>query len=76
MCKIIGIRTVQIVIHNGVERILTDVRHIPDLKKNLLSLRALDSIWCKIVIDIGAMRILHVLMIVMKVRKVGNLYPL
>jgi hypothetical protein len=37
-CKIIGIGTIKIRMHDGIVRTLTNVRHIPDLKKNLISL--------------------------------------
>ena len=40
---VVGIGTVQIKMHDRVMRTLTDVRHIPDLKKNLISLGVLDS---------------------------------
>lgn len=37
-CKILGIGTVKIKMHDGVLRTLTSVRHVPDLKMNLISL--------------------------------------
>ena len=33
-CKFVGIDSIQIVMHDGVVRTLTEVRHIPELKKN------------------------------------------
>nr|KYP38721.1 Retrovirus-related Pol polyprotein from transposon TNT 1-94 [Cajanus cajan] len=42
-CKTIGIRTIQIKMHDGVIRTLTEVRHVPDLKKNLISVGVLDT---------------------------------
>ncbi|CAN1141484.1 Retrovirus-related Pol polyprotein from transposon TNT 1-94 [Linum perenne] len=42
-CKVAGIRSVQIKMFDGAVRTLTDVRHIPDLKRNLISLSTLDS---------------------------------
>ena len=41
-CKVIGIGAVRIKMHDRVVRTLTEVRHIPDLKKNLISLGILD----------------------------------
>ena len=32
-CKVIGIGTVRIKMHDGIVRTLKDVRHAPDLKK-------------------------------------------
>ena len=41
--KIVGIGTVIIKMFDGVVRTLGDVRHVPDLKKNLISLSTLDA---------------------------------
>jgi hypothetical protein len=41
--QIIGIGSVQIKMHDGIIRTLTDVRHIPDMSKNLISLSTLDG---------------------------------
>ncbi|GJS54946.1 retrovirus-related pol polyprotein from transposon TNT 1-94 [Tanacetum coccineum] len=38
--------TIQINMFDGTVRTLTDVRHVPELKKNLISLGTLDSIGC------------------------------
>jgi hypothetical protein len=46
--KIVGIGTIKIRMHDGIVRtILKNVRHMPDLKKNLISLDTLDSIGYK-----------------------------
>ena len=37
-CQIIGIGSVQIKMHDGIIITLTDVRHIPDMRKNLISI--------------------------------------
>jgi len=42
-CKTIGIGSVKIKMHDDVVRTLTNVRHVPDLKKNLISVGALDA---------------------------------
>jgi hypothetical protein len=36
--QIIGIGSIQIKMHDDIIRTLTDVRHIPDMSKNLISL--------------------------------------
>nr|GEX11968.1 copia LTR rider [Tanacetum cinerariifolium] len=41
-CNVVGIGTIQIKMHDRVVTTLTDVRHVPDLKKNLISLGMLD----------------------------------
>ena len=45
--KVIDIGIVQTKMHDGVMRIMPNVRHILDLKKNLVSLGVLDSQSCK-----------------------------
>ena len=41
--KVVGVGTVRIKIYDSVVRTLTDVRHVPDLRKSLISLGTLDS---------------------------------
>uniref|UniRef100_A0A2N9IN85 Integrase catalytic domain-containing protein n=1 Tax=Fagus sylvatica TaxID=28930 RepID=A0A2N9IN85_FAGSY len=41
--KVVGIGTVRIKMYDGIVRTMTDVRHMPDLAKNLLSLSTFDS---------------------------------
>ena len=41
--KVVGISIIRIKMHDGIVRTLTNVRHVPKLKKNLVSLRTLDS---------------------------------
>jgi hypothetical protein len=40
-CTIIGMGTIKIKMSNGVVRTLEEVRHIPDMRKNLISLGTL-----------------------------------
>ena len=40
-CKVAGIGNIRIKIFDGVLRIVCDVRHVPDLRKNLISLETL-----------------------------------
>ena len=42
-CTIIGMRTIKIKMSDGVVRTLEEVRHILDMRKNLISLGTLDS---------------------------------
>ena len=46
-CKTIGVGSIRINMFNGIVRELTDVRYVPELKSNLISLRVLDSCGCK-----------------------------
>ena len=42
-CKIVDIGSVRVRCHDGIVRTITEVRHIPDLKKNFISLGTLDK---------------------------------
>ncbi|XP_020271762.1 uncharacterized protein LOC109846933 [Asparagus officinalis] len=42
-CKTVGIRSIKIRTHDGIVRTLSNVRHILELKKNLISLGTIDS---------------------------------
>ena len=42
-CRIAGIGAVRIKMFDGVVRTLDDVRHVPDMKRNMISLSTLDS---------------------------------
>ena len=44
ICPVIGICTVKIKMFDGVVRVLSNVRHILDLRKNLISLEVLDDL--------------------------------
>ncbi|OIT02332.1 hypothetical protein A4A49_56708, partial [Nicotiana attenuata] len=60
--------------HDGVVITLTNVRHVPDLKKNFISLGTLESLGCK-----GDSRVLkdsHGALVIMKARKSGTFYTL
>ncbi|KAG8491575.1 hypothetical protein CXB51_014846 [Gossypium anomalum] len=42
-CNIVGVGTIKVKMFDGVVRTLSDVRHVPELKRNLVSLSTLDS---------------------------------
>ena len=42
-CKIIGIGSIKIKMYDSIVRTLTEVRHVLDFKKNLISLSTLDA---------------------------------
>ena len=73
-CKVIGIDTVRIKIHDGVVRTLTEVRHILDLKKNLISLGILDSQGCKYSAEGGVLKVSRGALVVIKGKLVNGLY--
>nr|KYP40581.1 Retrovirus-related Pol polyprotein from transposon TNT 1-94 [Cajanus cajan] len=75
-CKIVGIGTIQLRMHDGVIRTLTEVRHVPDLKNNLISVGVLDSKSFKCNVKNGVMEIKRGSTLVMRGFKKGNLYML
>ena len=68
-CKIAGIGMVRIKMFDGVVRTLGDVRHIPDLKRNLISLSTLDSKWYKYTSECGVLKVSKDVLVVMKRQK-------
>ena len=65
-CKVIGIGNIRIKMFDGVVKTLCDVRHIPDLRKNLISLGALDSNGFCYKFESGVMKVSKGIMTVMK----------
>ncbi|GJY08330.1 retrovirus-related pol polyprotein from transposon TNT 1-94 [Tanacetum coccineum] len=76
-CKVVGIGTIRIKMHDGVVRTLTNVRHVLDLKKNLISLGVLDSKGFKYTSENGVLRVSKGALVVMKATKgTSSLYTL
>ncbi|WVZ64163.1 hypothetical protein U9M48_013726, partial [Paspalum notatum var. saurae] len=76
-CQIVGIGSVQIKMHDGIVRTLTDVRHIPDMTKNLISLSTLDGKGYKYSGGDGVLKVSKGSLVVMKADlKSANLYRL
>ncbi|KAA3467431.1 Retrovirus-related Pol polyprotein from transposon TNT 1-94 [Gossypium australe] len=71
--KIISIGTVQIRMHNKIIRTLSGVRHVPDLKKNLISLSMLDLNDCRIIIESSSIKVSHGALVLMKVDSQQNI---
>ena len=46
--EVIGVGIVKIKMYDGIVRIIQEVRHVKDLKKNLLSVGQLNNLGCKI----------------------------
>jgi hypothetical protein len=65
-CKIVGIETIKIKTDNGIVRTLIELRHVLELKKNLISMGALDTIGCKIVQQNGVLKVIRGALLVMK----------
>ena len=76
VCKAVGIGTMKIKMHNGMIQTLMEVRHMPDLRKSLLSIEALAGLGCKMVMEADRLKISKGSLVVMKGKKVRNLYLL
>ncbi|KAH0635804.1 hypothetical protein KY289_035719 [Solanum tuberosum] len=75
-CKVLGKGTIQIRMYDGVVRTLTDVRYVPDLKKNHISLGTIESLGWKYTGEGGVMKISLGALVIMKARRSGTLYTL
>jgi len=75
-CKVTRIGTVKIKTHDGVVRTLSNVRHVPDLKHNLISLRTLESKGCKYSAKGGVIMVSKGSRILLKGLRCGRLYVL
>ena len=74
--KVISMGIVQIKLYDAVVRTLINVRHIPNLKKNRISLGVLDSQGCKYSAQGGVLKVSKGALIVIKGRLVNGLYLL
>ena len=76
-CKVVGIGNIRIKMFDVVVRMLCDVRHVPDLRKNLISLGTLDCNGFSYKSTSGVMKVSKGVMTVMKGQKLaGNIYKL
>ncbi|MCQ7691360.1 DDE-type integrase/transposase/recombinase, partial [Salmonella enterica] len=75
-CDVVGRGTIRIKMHDGIVRTLTNVRHVPDLKKNLISLGTLEALGCKYTAEGGVMKVSRSALVVMKACRSGSLYIL
>ena len=75
--KVAGIGTIIIKMFDGVVRTLGDVKHVPDLERNLISLSILDAKWYKYTGECGILKISKGALVVMKGhQKTAMLYVL
>ncbi|KAG8477231.1 hypothetical protein CXB51_031078 [Gossypium anomalum] len=76
-CKIAGVGTIKVKMFDGVVRPLSDVRHVPELKRNLISLSTLNSKGYRYTAESGVLKIFKGSLVVMKgQRKAAKLYVL
>jgi hypothetical protein len=64
--KVVGIGSIRIKMFDGTIEILTDVRHVPELRKNLISLGVLDTGGYKTIVQGGVMKVYKGILLVMK----------
>jgi hypothetical protein len=74
--KIVGVGSIRIRMFDGIFRELMDVRYVPELKSNLISLGVLDSCGYKYIDQDGALTVSKGNLVVMKATKVDNLYKM
>ena len=75
-CKIAGIGNIRIKMFDGTVKILTDVRHVPELRNNIISLGVLDTGGYKSIVQGGVMKVYKEILLVVKVKNVGNMFLL
>ena len=75
-CKIVGIGSVHVRCHDGIMRTITEVRHVPDLKKNLISLGTLDKQGYKYMSEGGTMKVTKWSLVMLKAKLEDGLYTL
>ena len=73
-CKTVGIDNICMKMFDGQVRTLKDVRHVLDMRKNLLSLGALKVERCKFSVTDGALKVIKGSMTVLKAEHTTNLY--
>ena len=75
-CRVVGRGSIRLKMFDGMIRELRDVRHVPDLKRNLISLGMLDKIGCLVKLESGTLKVLKGSMVVMKENMSNGLYVL
>ena len=75
-CSVVGIGTVAINMFDGMKSTLKEVRHVPDLKINLISLGTLDESGYNFKVENRKLTISKGAMVIMKGQKRNGLYSL
>ena len=73
-CKTVGIGSIRLRNHDGSTRVLTYVRFVPSLRKNLLFLGTLDAKGFTVSMRDGILKITSGALVVMKGTRKNNLY--
>jgi len=76
VCQIVGVGNVRMMMYDRQERTLSNIRHVLDLTKNLLSLRALEVQGCKFIGEGGGVTVTRGSVMILKGERVRNLYSM
>ena len=74
--KVVGIDTVHIRMFNGIELVLEDMKHVPKMKMNVISLSALEAKGCMFIDRDRCCEVMKGTLVYMKARGCGHLYML
>ncbi|KAH9726184.1 hypothetical protein KPL70_008163 [Citrus sinensis] len=75
-CRTMGIGTIRLKMFDGMVRELKEVRFVPEIKKNLISVGALEAKGYKVTIEDGTMKFTHGAMVILQGVRRHNLYYL
>lgn len=73
-CKTVGIGSIKLRNHDGSTRILKDVRYVPNLKRNLISLGLLESKGLEVKMRDGILKVTSGALVMLKGARKNNLY--
>lgn len=73
-CQVKGIGTIRLQMHDGINRILKDVRFLPELKRNLISLGTLESSVYELKLENRVLKVSRGSLLVIKGKKINSLY--
>ena len=76
VCDVAGIGNIQIQMHDGIVRTLSNVRHVPTMKRNLISLGTLEDNGYEYTCKNGVLKVTRGSLVVMKAQRKGMLYIL
>ncbi|KAH9648891.1 hypothetical protein KPL70_025781 [Citrus sinensis] len=76
ICRVIGIGVIKLKLHDNSILELKQVRHVPDLKRNLISLGMLDKIGCVVKVQQGIISVVKGSLVLLKGIRKNGLYVL
>lgn len=75
-CPVLDIGTIRLILHDGTQKILKDTRYVPELKRNLISLGALDQSGYSFKAQNGLLSVITGSLMIMKDTRSNGLYVL